>query len=149
MKFLLLLSLLALPMAAQDSEEAMQLYNKGVKQLDAGKGDDARRTFETILKEYPTSAYSKLAKEGLAKPLVGSIEFRDIKPLSDKEVRKAFENAGARLMVGRPYSADASDQAVTLLAQTMMKRKLRAKDIKVTTQDLPDKKVAVILTVIH
>ena len=82
----------------------MELYNKGVKQLDAGKGDDARKSFETIMKDYPTSAYAKLAKEGLDKPLVGSITFVDTKPLSDKEVRKQYELAGARLMVGRPYN---------------------------------------------
>lgn len=149
MRFLFVLALLSAPLFAQDSPEAMELYNKGVKQLDAGKGDDARQSFQTILKDYPTSAYARLAKEGLAKPIVGSIEFVDIKPLSDKEVRKHFEAAGARLMVGRPYSPDDGGQAVTLLAQLMLKKKMRAKDIKVNAKDLPDRKVAVTITVIH
>jgi hypothetical protein len=149
MRFLLVLALFSGPAFAQDSEEAMQLYNKGVKQLDAGKGDDARKSFETIIKEYPKSAYARLAKEGLDKPLVASIEFVDAKPLSDKEIRKQFELSGARLMVGRPYNADDGDQARTLLAQMMLKRKIKAKDIIVTSKDLPDRKVAVTITVTH
>jgi hypothetical protein len=149
MKVLFVLALLACPALAQDSQAAMELYNKGVKQLDAGKGDDARKSFQTIVKDYPTSAYAKLAKEGLDKPLVGSVEFVDIKPLSDKEVRKQFELANARLMVGRPYSPDDGDQARTLLAQMMLKRKMKAKDISVTAKDLPDHKVAVTITVVH
>ena len=51
MKVLFVLALLACPAFAQDSAAAMELYNKGVKQLDAGKGDDARKSFETIVKE--------------------------------------------------------------------------------------------------
>src|SRR5579871_4807225 len=115
MRFLLVMALLAAPALAQDSEAAMQLYNKGVKQLDSGKGDDARRTFESIMKEYPTSAYAKLAKEGLDRPLTGAVEFKDTAPLSEKEIHKYFELAGARLMVGRPYDAEATEQAKTLL----------------------------------
>jgi hypothetical protein len=149
MKVLFVLALLAGPAFAQDSEAAMQLYNKGVRELDAGKGDEARRNFEAIVKDYPTSAYAKLAKEGLDKPLVGSITFVDIKPLSDKEVRKQFELQNARLMVGRVYNPDDGDQARTLLAQLMLKRKLKAKDIIVTAKDLPEHKVAVTITVVH
>ena len=52
-------------------------------------------------------------------------------------------------MVGRVYNPDDGDQARTLLAQMMLKRKLRAKDIQVTAKDLPDKKVAVTIKVIH
>jgi hypothetical protein len=149
MKVLLVLALLSVPAAAQDSPEAMQLYNKGVKQLETGKGEDARKTFQTIMKDYPTSAYAKLAKEGLDKPIVGSIDFVDIKPLSDKEVRKYFENANARLMVGRVYDPGDGDQAKNLLIQMMVKKKIRAKDIQVTSKDLPDKKVAVTIRVVH
>jgi hypothetical protein len=149
MKILFVLALLACPAFAQDSAAAMELYNKGVKQLDAGKGDDARKSFQAIVKDYPTSAYAKLAKEGLDKPLVGSITFVDIKPLSSKEVIKQYELAGARLMVGRPYSPDDGDQAGTLLAQMMLKRKMKAKDITVTAKDLPDHKMAVTITVVH
>lgn len=127
----------------------MELYNKAVKQLDAGKGDDARQNFEAILKDYPTSAYARLAKEGLAKTIIATVDFVDIKPLSEKDVRKYFENAQARLMPGRPYNPDDGDQARTLLAQMMMKKKIRAKDIKVTSKALPDNKVAVTVTVIH
>ncbi|HEX3876449.1 MAG TPA: POTRA domain-containing protein [Bryobacteraceae bacterium] len=149
MRFLLLLTLLVAPVFAQDSPEAMSLYNKGVKLLDDGKGEDARKSFETILKDYPSSAYAKLAKEGLAKPLVASIEFVDTKPLSEREIRKMFETANARLRVGRPYNPDDGDEARRLLAQLMLKRKLRAKDITVTAKDLPDRKVDVKITVIH
>ena len=138
-----------MPALAQDSPQAMELYNKGVKELDAGKGEDARKNFETILKQYPTSAYAKLAKEGLAKPLVASVDFIDIQPLSQKEVRKAFENANARLMVGRPYNPDDSEEARRLLAQLMIKKKLRAKDITVTAKNIDDNKVAVTVTVVH
>jgi hypothetical protein len=150
MKFVLFLALLGAPaLIAQDSPQAMQLYNKGVQQLEAGKGEDARKNFETILKDYPTSAYAKLAKEGLAKPLVDAIQFVDIKPLSDKEVRKFYENANARLMVGRPYDPDDTEQARNLLAQLMIKKKLRARAIDITSKNLPDNKVAVIITVVH
>lgn len=134
---------------AQDSPEAMQLYNKGVKQLDGGKGDDARKTFDEIIKDYPNSAYARLAKEGLAKPLVASLDFVDIKPLSEREVRKVFEAANARILPGHIYSPDDHDQARTILAQLMLKKKLRAKDITVTTKELPDRKVAVTVTVVH
>ena len=142
------MALLAAPALAQDSEAAMQLYNKGVKQLDTGKGDDARRTFEGIIKDYPTSAYAKLAKEGLDKPLTGAIEFKDTAPLSEKEIKKYLELAGARLMVGRPYDAEAGEQAKTLLIQMMVKKKMRAKDVTLVTRDMPDHKVGVTITVV-
>ena len=142
------MALLAVPVLAQDSEAAMQLYNKGVKQLDSGKGDDARRTFETIIKDYPTSAYAKLAKEGLDKPLTGAIEFKDTAPLSEKEIHKYFEMANARLMVGRPYDAEAGEQAKSLLIQMMVKKRMRAKDVTVATHDMPDHKVGVVITVV-
>jgi hypothetical protein len=149
MRFCLFLALLAGAAFAQDSPEAMKLYNAGVQKLDAGKGEEARKNFEAILKEYPDSAYAKLAKEGLKKPLVASIELVDIKPLSEKEVHHAFEAANARLRVGRPYSPDDNDEARRLLAQLMLKRKLRAKDITVTAKNLPDNKVDVTIAVIH
>ena len=151
MKVLLVLALFAGGAFAQDSEAAMQLYNKGVRLLDSGKGDDARKAFQAIVKDYPTSAYSKLAKEGLDKPLIGSVEFVDIKPLSEKEVRKAYEAAGA-MAVGRVYRPEDGEQARTLLAQMMMKKKMKTKDIKainVTAKDLPDKKMAVTIAVVR
>jgi hypothetical protein len=133
---------------AQDSQAAMQLYNKGVNLLEAGKGDAARQAFKTILDKYPSSAYSKLATEELDKPLVGAIIFKNLAPLSQKEVTKQFELANARLMVGRPYQPDYGDQARTMLAQMMIKRKLKAKDITISTKDLPDRKVEVTVTVV-
>ncbi len=87
---------------AQDSAAAMQLYNKGVRLLETGKGDAARQAFQTIIDKYPASAYAKLAHEGMDKPLVASITFKELKGISAKEVLKQFELANARLMVGRP-----------------------------------------------
>jgi hypothetical protein len=133
---------------AQDSPAAMQLYNKGVNLLEAGKGDAARQAFQTIIDKYPGSAYTKLAHEEMDKPLVGSILFKDVAPLSSKEVLKQFELGNARLMVGRPYQPDYGDQARTMLAQMMIKRKIKAKDITVTTKDLPNRKLEVTLTVV-
>jgi hypothetical protein len=133
---------------AQDNEAAMQLYNKGVKLLDAGKGDAAREAFQAIIDKYPTSAYAKLAHEGLDKPLVASIEFVNLAPLSEKEVRKHFEEANARLMVGRPYQADYGDQAIQMLAGLIVKKKMKAKNIVVSTKELPERKVAVTITVV-
>jgi hypothetical protein len=147
MRFLLALALLSAPALAQDSAEAMQLYNKGVKQLDAGKGDDARKTFQSIIKDYPSSAYSKLAKEGMERPLIESITFADIHPLSEKEARHAFE--AANLTAGHVYTSEYNDQARNLVAQLMVKRKIRAKDIAVTTKELPDHKVAMTINVVR
>jgi hypothetical protein len=133
---------------AQDSADAMQLYNKGVNLLEAGKGDAARKAFQTIIDKYPGSAYSKLAHEEMDKPLVAAIVFKNLAPLSQKEVFKQFELANARLMVGRPYQPDYGDQARTMLAQLMIKRKIKAKDITVTTKELPDHKLEVTMTVV-
>jgi hypothetical protein len=74
--------------------------------------------------------------------------FKNLAPLSSKEVLKQFALANARLMVGRPFQPDYGDQARTMLAQMMIKRKLKAKDITVATKDLPDHKVEVTLTVV-
>jgi hypothetical protein len=135
---------------AQDvNEAAMRLYNKGVQLLESGKGDAARQAFQTIVDKYQNSAYAKLAHEGLDKPLVASITFKDLKGISEKEVRKQFELANARLMVGRPYDAAAGDQARQMLAQIMIKRKLVAKDITVTVADAPNNKKAVTITVVR
>jgi hypothetical protein len=144
----LIVALLVTTGFAQDSPAAMQLYNKGVNLLEAGKGDAARQAFQTIIDKYPASAYSKLANEGLEKPLVGAILFKDLAPLSSKEVLKQFALANAQLMVGREWKADYGVQAVTMLAQMMVKRKLKAKNILVTTKDLPDRKVEVTLNVV-
>lgn len=145
----LLAALLAAAGFAQDNPAAMQLYNKGVNLLEAGKGDAARVAFHTIVDKYPESAYSKLAHQELDKVLVASVDFKELGKLSVKEVRKQFELANARLAVGRVWNTEAGAQAVTMLANMMIKRKMMAKDIKVTTQDLPDLKIAVTLTVIR
>jgi hypothetical protein len=133
---------------AQDSPAAMQLYNKGVNLLEVGKGDAARQAFQTIIDKYPTSAYTKLAQQEMDKPLLAAIVFKNLAPLSPKEVLKQFELTNARLLVGRPYQPDYGDQARTLLAQMMIKRKLKAKDITVTTKELPDRKIEVTMTVV-
>ena len=133
---------------AQDSPAAMQLYNKGVNLLEVGKGDAARQAFQTIIDKYPTSAYTKLAQQEMDKPLLAAIVFKNLAPLSPKEVLKQFELTNARLLVGRPYQPDYGDQARTLLAQMMIKRKLKAKDITITTKDLPEHKLEVTLTVV-
>jgi hypothetical protein len=134
---------------AQDSPAAMALYNKGVNLLEAGKGDAARQAFGTIIEKYPTSAYAKLAHQEMDKPLVGAVDFKELGKLSPKEVRKQFELANARLMVGRVWNTDADDQARTMLAQMMIKRKMVAKDIAVTVTDLPNNKKGVTLTVVR
>lgn len=134
---------------AQDSPEAMALYNKGVNLLETGKGDAARKAFNTILEKYPASAYSKLAHQELDKTLVGSVEFKELGKLSEKEVRKQLELANAQLQVGRVWKEEAGTQAVSMIAQMMVKRKMFAKNIEVTHKDLPDKKIAVTLTVIR
>ena len=141
-------SLITTALAQDVNNDAMRLYNKGVQLLESGKGDAARQAFQTIIDKYPTSAYSKLAHEEMDKPLVAAIVFKNLAPLSQKEVLKQFELANARLMVGRPYQPDYGDQARTMLAQMMIKRKLKAKDITVATKDLPDRKVEVTLTVV-
>jgi hypothetical protein len=147
-KLFAVLALFASFAFAQDNPAAMQLFNKGVNLLEAGKGDAARKDFQTIIDKYPASAYSKLAHDEMDKPLVASIVFKNLAPLSPKEVMKQFELANARLMVGRTYQPDYGDQARTMLAQMMVKKKLRAKDILVTTKDLPDRKVEVTVTVV-
>jgi hypothetical protein len=135
---------------AQDNAAAMQLYNKGVNLLEAGKGEAARKAFQSIIDKYPASAYSKLAQEGLDKPLVAAILFKDLAPLSSKEVLKQFALANAQLMVGREWKPDYGTQAVQMLAQMIVKRKLKPppKNILVTTKDLPDRKVEVTLNVV-
>jgi hypothetical protein len=147
-------ALLAAPFAttgfAQDvNDDAMRLYNKGVQLLESGKGDAARQAFHTIIEKYPASAYAKLAQEGLDKPLVASITFKELKGLSAKEVLKQFELANARLMVGRPYDDAAGDQARTMLANMMIKRKLIAKNIEISLVDVPNNKKAVTITVVR
>lgn len=142
-------AILATASFAQDNPAAMALYNKGVNLLEAGKGDAARQAFNTIVEKYPTSAYSKLAHQELDKPLVGSVDFKELGKLSVKDVHKQFELANARLMVGRVWNTDADDQARTMLAQMMIKRKMVAKDITVTVTDLPNNKKAVTLTVVR
>jgi hypothetical protein len=134
---------------AQDSPAAMALYNKGVNLLETGKGDAARQAFNTIVDKYPASAYAKLAHQELDKPLVGSVDFKELGKLSVKEVRKQFELANARLIAGRVWNTDADDQARTMLAQMMIKRKMIAKDITITVTDLPNNKKAVTLTVVR
>jgi hypothetical protein len=147
-KLFALVALFASFAFAQDSPAAMELYNKGVGLLESGKGEAARHAFQTIIDKYPTSAYSKLAHQEMDKPLVASIVFKNLAPLSQKEVMKQFELANARLMVGRPYQPDYGEQARTMLAQMMVKKKVRAKDIVVTTKDLPDHKLEVTVTVV-
>ena len=128
--------------------DGLRLADVGVNLLEAGKGDAARQAFQTIIDKYPASAYAKLAHEEMDKPLVAAIVFKNLAPLSQKEVLKQFELANARLMVGRPYQPDYGDQVRTMLAQMMIKRKVKAKDITVATKDLPDRKVEVTMTVV-
>ena len=154
MKSLFCLALLGAAFTAfpQDKggQEASALYNKGIQLIEAGKAPQGRTVLKELIEKYPGTAYAKLAKENVDQPIVASITYKDVSPLSEHEIKKRFELANAQLMVGKLFQQEGVDQARTLIAQLILKKKAQNKvqDVVITSKDTGEHQMAVTIEIV-
>ena len=139
----------ALVFAQDNAKDAASLYNKGIQLIEAGKAPQGRDLLRQVMEKYPGTAYAKLAKDSVDQPIIVSIAFKDVSPLSEREIKKRFELANAGLMVGKLYQQEAVDQARNLIAGLIVKKKAKnVKDVAITAKDEGDHKMAVTVEVV-
>ena len=131
--------------SADKPEDAAALYNKGIQLIEAGKAQQGRDVLRQVLEKYPGTAYAKLAKDSVDQPIIVSIAYKDVSPLSEHEIKKRLELANAQLMVGKLYQQEGVDQARNLIAALIIKHKdqRKVKDVVITAKDTGDHKMAV------
>lgn len=146
----LLGSALTVP-AADKNQDASALYNKGIQLIEAGKAQQGRDALKQVIEKYPGTAYAKLAKESVDQPIIVSITYKDVSPLSEHEIKKRFELANAQLMVGKLYQQEGVDQARTLIAQLIVKHhaQTKVKDVQITAKDTGDHQMAVTVEIVR
>lgn len=137
---------------AQDKAggDAATLYNKGIQLIEAGKAPQGRTVLKELIEKYPDTRYAKLAKDSVDQPIIVSIDFHEVSPLSEREIKKRLELANAQLMVGKLYQQEGVDQARTLIAGLIVKKKAqnKVKDVVITAKDTGDHKMAVTVEVV-
>ncbi len=131
-------------------EDAGQLYNKAIQLIESGKSPQGRLMLKEVLEKYPGTAYAKLAKESIDKPIIASITYKDVSPLSPHEIKKRLELANAQLMVGKLYQQEGVDQARNLIAALIVKKKEqnKVKDLIINATDTGDHQMAVTIEVV-
>jgi hypothetical protein len=153
MKSFFCLALLGFALAASPQgkgEDAGQLYNKAIQLIELGKSPQGRTILKEVMDKYPGTAYAKLAKESLDKPIVASITYKEVSPLSSHEIKKRLELANAQLMVGKLYQQEGVDQARNLIVALIVKKKeqTKVKDVLINAVDTGDHQMAVTIEIV-
>lgn len=144
---------------AQTSDPAAQLYEEGQQRVRDGRYDTARVTFQTLIAVYPQSPFARQAAIAIRESLeterarsirltVRSVHIRKTGRLSEREIRRSFDECEVRLAPGRPYDPRDVEQARAALAEILVANGIAQPQIKTEARAIRRHSVAVILTVI-
>src|ERR1035438_1338742 len=95
-----------LALQAKGAIDATLLFEEGQARTKAGKYETARLAFETLIAVYPENPLAERAKpaietiaekEGKSRPVVKTMEFRDVRTVPVEEIRAAMEEREVRL----------------------------------------------------
>jgi predicted Zn-dependent protease len=145
-----------LAIEAKGAIDATLLFEEGQSRVKAGKCETARVAFETLIAVYPENPLAgraKLAieaiaeKEKVSRPVVKSMEFRDVPAVPAEEIRAAMEAREVRLSVGRPCRSKDVEQAKAALAEILAEKGVAHVRVEARTHAVPPDSVAVIFTV--
>src|ERR1035437_4288829 len=144
------------PLAARAKTEvdALDLFQEALVKLRTGHSDTAFVTIRTVAQVYPESPLAKQAEvvsrvvdpEATA-PVVRSIEFRGLWPVSQAEIRTRFTEREVALAVERAYDADEVNRAGKILLQLLTEKGHAGLKVTSEAEVIPPRSVRVTFTV--
>ena len=141
---------------AKGAIDATLLFEEGQARAKAGKCESARLAYETLIAVYPENplaARAKSAIEGIAekekvsRPLLRSVEFRDVDAVRPEEIRAEMDAREIRLNIGQPYRSKDVKQARVALEEILAEKGLGHVKVETRTRTVSPHSVAVIFTV--
>jgi len=145
-----------LALEAKGAIDATLLFEEGQTRAKAGKYETARVAFETLIAVYPDnplaaraqSAVEAIAeKERVSRPVLKSVEFRDVEAMPADEIRAAMEAREVRLSVGKPCRSQDVAQAKAALQEILAEKGVEHVRVEAHTRAIPPDAVAVVFTV--
>ena len=141
---------------AKGAIDATLLFEEGQARAKAGKYETARVAYETLIAVYPENplaARAKSALDGIAekekvsRPVLQSVEFRDVAAVSPDEIRAEMEAREIRLNIGQPCRSKDVKQAKAALEEILAEKGLGHVKVEARTRTVSPHSVAVIFTV--
>jgi predicted Zn-dependent protease len=141
---------------AKGAIDATLLFEEGQARAKAGKYETARVAYETLMAVYPENplaARAKSAIDGIAekekvsRPLLKSVEFRDVDAVAPEEIRAQMEAREIRLNIGQPCRSKDVKQAKMALEEILAEKGLGRVKVEARTRTVSPHSVAVIFTV--
>ena len=141
---------------AKGAIDATLLFEEGQARAKAGKYETARVAYETLIAVYPENplaARAKSALDGIAekekvsRPLLKSVEFRDVDAVAPEEIRAQMEAREIRLNIGQPCRSKDVKQAKVALEEILAEKGLGHVKVEARTRTVSPHSVAVIFTV--
>jgi tetratricopeptide (TPR) repeat protein len=141
---------------AKGAIDATLLFEEGQARAKAGKYETARVAYETLIAVYPENplaAYAKSAMEGIvekekvSRPVLRSVEFRDVDAVPPDEIRAEMEAREIRLNIGQPCRSKDVKQAKVALEEILAEKGLGHVKVEARTRTVSPHSVAVIFTV--
>jgi len=145
-----------LTLQAKGAIDATLLFEEGQSRVKAGRYETARVAFETLMAVYPENPLAGRAKaaieaiaekEKASRPVVTSMEFRDVPAVPAEELRAALEAREVRLSVGKPCRSKDVAQAKAALAEILAEKGVAHVRVEARTRAVPPDSIAVIFTV--
>jgi hypothetical protein len=145
-----------LALDAKCAIDATLLFEEGQARAKAGKYDTARVPFETLIAVYsenPLAARAKAAIEAIAekekasRPVLKSVEFREVDAVPVDEIRAALDAREVRLSVGQPCRSKDVQQARLVVEQILTEKGVVHARVDAKMRSVPPNSVAVIFTV--
>lgn len=141
---------------AKGAIDATLLYDEGQARAKSGKYQTARVAFETLIAVYPESPLAARAnsaieamagKEKITRPVLRSVEFRDIAAIPLDEIRAQMDEREVRLNVGQAFDSKDVKQAKAALAEILAEKGVAHVKVEARTRTVSPHAVAVIFTV--
>jgi tetratricopeptide (TPR) repeat protein len=145
-----------LALQAKGAIDATLLFEEGQARVKAGRYETGIVAYETLIAVYPENplaarAQSAIAaieeKEKVSRPVVKSMEFRDVAAVPAEEIRAAMDAREVRLSVGKPCRSKDIEQAKAALEEILAERGVGHVRVEARTHAIPPDAVAVIFTV--
>jgi Flp pilus assembly protein TadD len=145
----------ALAVDARGAIDATMLFEEGQARAKAGRNETARVAFETLVAVYPENPLVPRAQAAIAalparkqpRPVVQSLEFRDVDAVPADDIRAELDAREVRLSVGQPCRAKDVEQAKTVLGEILAEKGITHVRIEAQTRTRSPNAVAVIFTV--
>ena len=145
-----------LALEARGAIDATLLFEEAQARVKAGKFQTARVAFETLIAVYPENPLAGRAKSAIeameekektSRPVVSSLEFRDVETLPTDELRAAMDAREVRLSVGKPCRSKDVEQAKVILEEILAEKGVTHVHVEARTQTIAPHSVAVIFIV--